>query len=554
MVVSFHCKYAIRNGTAFFRSNFLYSKGGDPVKHLLCIILALVLVFSAFPVTAYADELTGENRKALEALLIESVTENTPVEIGQFAVTVEDLQKIYRRLLNSGRLPWNADTNFEYATDATGCITMFRPRHSEGSQFDERMYEEKMAELIAETCLEGMEPWQIVLNVHEYIITRCNYEYGTANNSYSALIEGKTACYGYSRLFLEVMDRVGIDCKIVIAEGSGDGIGHGWNVVLLDGDWYHVDLTWDDPIGCPRYGFVRHNHFLKSDRQFQREGDGHNFPWEVDVVCDNEKYSTAPAWENAESPMVFLDAQTMLLRRNTAETLQIYAVDCQTMEESLLYEEEIPITTLSTGTFLCGSYGLSLYEGRIYFTNSREILSILPDGTDRQVEYAHDSAQDSYIISNDVQNGTLFYSLADATGKYADRELTLSVDPSHIHNYTSQAISPTCTERGYSLWTCSCGIQYTTDYIDAGHVFVEEVVNKEGVEFLRISCENCDYATEEEHITAPTESTEETASSEDAGTVNSIPISGSLKWVLIGIGGFALVFIITLIRRGKKRR
>lgn len=526
------------------------------MKRLLCALLSIMLILSAFPISARGAELSADQRTELEALLIESVTSGTPVEISQFGITAEELKEIYELLMNSGRFPWNTDTNFEFVMNENGIVTDFRPQLLDQSLFNERMYEEKITELIAETCFEGMEPWQIILSVHEYIVTHCTYDSTGANNSYGCLVDGKTACYGYSRLFLEVMERLDIPCKVVIAEDSGDGVGHAWNVVELDGNWYHIDLTWDDPTGCPTYGFGLHKHFLKSDKQFNTEDNGHNFPWATDVTCDNEKFSTAPLWDDVESPVVFLDAQTMLLRRNTSETLCIYAVDCRTMEETLLYEENLPVVSLSTGSFLCGSYGLSLYEGRIYFTNSKEVLSILPDGTDRQVEYTHDTTLDSYIISCDVQKGTLFYSLADSTGSYTDHETSLSVTPAHVHSYSSRIISPTCMEGGYTQWSCDCGIQYETDRTaTTDHILSEEIVNKAGVEFLRRSCQTCDYATEEEYVTVPSESTEETApiAKDNGSLLNVIGKMGPLKWLVPGLGAFALILIIVVVFRSKRK-
>ena len=525
------------------------------MKRLLCSLLSVMFVLSAFFYPVHSEELTAENREALESMLIESVKNNTSIEIDQFSLTVEELEDIYKYLLNSGAFPWNAATNFDYMADENNIVTMFRPQTSERNQFNEKLYEEKMAELIAATCPEGMEPWQMVLSVHEYILTHCIYDYGTANNGYSALVDGTTACYGYSRLFLEVMERLDIPCKVVIAEDCGDGTGHAWNVVQLDGHWYHVDLTWDDPMGCPTYGYLRHNQFLMSDSQFRTESSGHTFPWEVDVVCDSEKYSAEPIWSDVESPLVFLDAQTIFLRRNTAETLCIYAVDTQTMEETLLYEEPIPISTLSTGGFICGTFGLSLYEGRLYFTNSHEVLSILPDGTDRRVEYTHDPALDSYVISCDVQNGTLLYTLSDAAGNYTDAELRLSVSPSHNHGYTSQVISPTCTDEGYTLWHCTCGIQYRTDRTPAGHILTEEVITEEGIELLRITCQNCDYTTEEAYTPTPENSDESTSSSatdEIPPTQNSG--SGPLLWILLGTGIPAVILAAIFVIRAKGKK
>ena len=57
------------------------------------------------------------------------------------------------------------------------------------------------------------------------------------------------------------MEIAGIPCEYVSGYATG---GHAWNLVEIDGEWYHVDTTWDDPIPN-REGYVRYDYFLKSD-------------------------------------------------------------------------------------------------------------------------------------------------------------------------------------------------------------------------------------------------------------------------------------------------
>lgn len=50
------------------------------------------------------------------------------------------------------------------------------------------------------------------------------------------------------------------------------------------------------------------------------------------------------------------------------------------------------------------------------------------------------------------------------------------LEASHTHGYTAQIVSPTCTDQGYTVYTCSCGDSYKQDYVDAlGHGYVKEV-------------------------------------------------------------------------------
>ena len=53
-------------------------------------------------------------------------------------------------------------------------------------------------------------------------------------------------CQGYAETMKLFLDALGIENKLVY--GTGGGISHVWNLLCLDGDWYHMDVTWDDPL------------------------------------------------------------------------------------------------------------------------------------------------------------------------------------------------------------------------------------------------------------------------------------------------------------------
>ncbi|MBR1676282.1 MAG: hypothetical protein IJ706_03120, partial [Clostridia bacterium] len=49
----------------------------------------------------------------------------------------------------------------------------------------------------------------------------------------------------------------------------------------------------------------------------------------------------------------------------------------------------------------------------------------------------------------------------------------------HVHEYAKEVVAPTCTERGYTVYICSCGDSYTSDYTEeTGHNWGEWVVLK----------------------------------------------------------------------------
>jgi hypothetical protein len=42
---------------------------------------------------------------------------------------------------------------------------------------------------------------------------------------------------------------------------------HVWNAVYLDGYWYHLDLTWDDPVTSDHQDLLEHEFFLINDQK-----------------------------------------------------------------------------------------------------------------------------------------------------------------------------------------------------------------------------------------------------------------------------------------------
>ncbi|MDD3244414.1 MAG: transglutaminase domain-containing protein [Eubacteriales bacterium] len=68
-----------------------------------------------------------------------------------------------------------------------------------------------------------------------------------AKSEYGAFVRGKTVCTGYAEGFYALCWRLGLPCAVVY--GTQQGEGHAWNAVLVDGEKYFVDCTFDDTGG-----------------------------------------------------------------------------------------------------------------------------------------------------------------------------------------------------------------------------------------------------------------------------------------------------------------
>jgi hypothetical protein len=104
--------------------------------------------------------------------------------------------------------------------------------------------------------------------IHDLLINICSYESNEYDQTaYSVIVMGKSVCAGYSRAFQFYMQRLGIPCALVIGDAGGP---HAWNLVKLNGEYYAMDVTWDDPLGA-RPTSYSYTYFNITDAQFKGE-------------------------------------------------------------------------------------------------------------------------------------------------------------------------------------------------------------------------------------------------------------------------------------------
>ena len=120
-----------------------------------------------------------------------------------------------------------------------------------------------------------------IKSVHNYLIDNLEYDSTISNeniyNIYGALINKLTVCEGYTKAFKYILDELEIENIFVFGTGinkNGERESHSWNYVKLEGKWYAVDVTWDDPIligGGYLTNEFRYRYFLKGANDFEKD-------------------------------------------------------------------------------------------------------------------------------------------------------------------------------------------------------------------------------------------------------------------------------------------
>ncbi|MFX3632219.1 MAG: transglutaminase domain-containing protein [Candidatus Pristimantibacillus sp.] len=107
--------------------------------------------------------------------------------------------------------------------------------------------------------------------IHDWIVTKLEYDQSLSKyTAYEGLLTGEAVCQGYSLLGYKMLKEAGITVRI--AEGTVNTGDHAWNMVKLGDYWYHLDLTWDDPVSQEQSKQSRpisYRYYLKTDKQLR---------------------------------------------------------------------------------------------------------------------------------------------------------------------------------------------------------------------------------------------------------------------------------------------
>lgn len=108
---------------------------------------------------------------------------------------------------------------------------------------------DQMMQVAGAVQITGANRFEQLKSIHDWISKRVDYDtkfaYATSYYATSVFLAPYiTVCEGYAEAFKMLCDRVGIPCIVVVGD-AGDP--HAWNYVKMeDGNWYAVDVTWDD--------------------------------------------------------------------------------------------------------------------------------------------------------------------------------------------------------------------------------------------------------------------------------------------------------------------
>lgn len=344
--------------------------------------------------------------------------QKSKIDIKKFNLSPNEFQVVYQDLMNNSPDLFFVGNSYSYWSDGSN-VTALEPTYRySGTDLQNRIaaYEKSVNEIVedakkADTLIGRM------LRANEYFCTHFEYDKGYQIYSADLLFsQKKGVCQAYMLGYKAVLDRLGVTSIAV----PSNPLNHIWNLVKLDGSWYHIDPTWNDPLvnnaDVPLGAF--HHNFLRSDAGMRATD---HTTWDpIPYSATSTKYDDA-FWIDNSTPLTVLGSTvyyTTFDQNSWKATVRSH--DFGTGASSSLYSYS-PTFYNSWGLPCCAN------DYRVYFAIGHEVYSVDKNGEKLRLEYTLDKTNRKvYRMTMEGSLLTMFISTSDpATGDVITVDLTI---------------------------------------------------------------------------------------------------------------------------------
>jgi len=407
-------------------------------KSILSVFAALLIAFSCIsPALPKADAIDlTKNRNVYTDLdhsydevirdaLVNGVEDLTDDKYGLFKATY---QRQYQYILfSTPELVGVKDFVREYylKDDATRrYFAVYQENRDElVAEFRARLPEVEAE--IDELIPDGVSNYDKVHIVHDYLAQTNVYAKTMLDSDtvdhyiYDAsgvFVKHYAVCQGISLAFKYIMDYLGIECALAVSNNSD----HAWNLVKLDGEWYHVDVTADD-MWYDVLGHMHHKYLCVSTETMLKNAtsrsdfiviaDDYNIVFNDATCATSKKYETDQPWANSCSSCHYYggDLYTLGSDAGLYKNGELYFMP----DEHMRWHPYGNIYANYTGDFYGAICGVG---STIYMLSPKNLY---------EIDLTTDKKTIIYSVAEDAKSGTQIFGLGRVEGQLY---ITLGVD------------------------------------------------------------------------------------------------------------------------------
>lgn len=347
------------------------------MNYIFKLLIAIVLLLSITPMHIFAaapSSMTitkSEEQTAYDNIVKSLLNAETNTTFNASKISYKDIGKIVNQAVaNNPSISYyngltassNGTINFKYKDDRKVILEKNKKVNMEVDR------------IIKENIRKGMSDLEKVKSIHDYLVLSVAYDYDNflKNNvsddsyeAYGALINKIAVCDGYTKSMALILNKLGV--QTIQVTGIANGGNHSWNMVKIDGQYYHVDTTWDDPVPN-KPGSVHYNYFLKNTKQLKV-----NHQWDETAypVATSSKFNYFHNMNN----MVEKDA--MYYYSDSKDNL-LYKMDKKTLKKTKVLGDKVPYFAIQGQWIYYSNYsnGGYLYKVKLNGKEKKQINSI----------------------------------------------------------------------------------------------------------------------------------------------------------------------------------
>ncbi len=378
------------------------------MKKTLSLMLFIALLFIALPVTGSA---LNEDARALTAY--ETVAKGFSefsdyIDISAYNLTASDVKKLFSDVKYNEPMLFNVGLSYMYYFDGPKILAIEPEYIMSKSEYDTAVsYVELQLKAIVDTLPSGLDDYEKALYFHDYLCLNFCYDTTYVNRDIFTFLRDKTGvCSSYTLLYDELLSRVEIESSAV----SSISLEHVWNEIKLDGKWYHVDVTWDDPVSSldvineGYYAYAWHEEFLESDSDFR---SSHSDDFEAKYPCTDTSFDN-DSWKTNYFPVGFANGGTYILLDDYICTL-----DVKNGTTSREFFANVEFFKGSNGKSYFNQPHFGSYNNKLIYMNGESFLAYDPIKKTSNVLFTPET--DDAIVAFYVSDRTLNYVLSSTS-------------------------------------------------------------------------------------------------------------------------------------------
>ena len=209
--------------------------------------------------TTYSYSKLSEAQKVVYNKILTAAKAHQTIVTFDQAPSIDTVTNIYSLIYSEEiNMQYMADS-FKYDTNPVKKMQISYKYSTDTMTSIDAQTQAKANQIVAQIT-PTMTTFDILKYFHDYIITNCTYDLNEEFqfSAYGALVKGRATCQGYSHAMALLCNKVGIQNTFVT---GNTGEAHMWNLINVNGNWYHMDTTWDDPDRGDYGNLVMYDYF-----------------------------------------------------------------------------------------------------------------------------------------------------------------------------------------------------------------------------------------------------------------------------------------------------